>query len=313
MPAFPRCSIVMPAFNVEAYISEAIQSVLAQSVADWELIVVDDGSYDRTVQAVRAFQDPRLRLLQQVHAGVGAARNRGIAESSSDMMIFLDADDRLRPEALAQLMGALEQTPLACLAYGEGVVMNTAGQVFGAASGPLLARRPSGWVLRDILQNNFILTGGVCIRMDCLRKVGCFQTSLLQGQDWELWCRLATVGKFLYIGEEPVVEYRLRPGSISRTLGRTPAKALCSVTAVFTNPEIRCWFEACDLAQLQRKREAAVYATAGTECVKTRNWAQARALFFESLRRDCLRPRELVLLGVSLLQWLPLAVERRLK
>ena len=313
MPASPRCAIVMPAFNVEAYISEAIQSILAQSVADWELIVVDDGSYDGTVQAVRAFQDPRLRLIQQVHAGVGAARNQGIGESSSDMIVFLDADDRLRPEALAQLMGALAQTPLACLAYGEGVVMNTAGQVFGAANGPLLAHRPSGWVLRDILQSNFILTGGVCVRTDCLRKVGCFQTSLLQGQDWELWCRLATVGEFLYIGRKPVVEYRLRPGSISRTLGRSPAKALDSVETVFANPEIRCWFAACELAQLQRRREAAVYATAGTECLKTRSWAQARALFCESLRRDCLRPRELVLLGVSLLQWLPPTVERRLK
>jgi glycosyltransferase involved in cell wall biosynthesis len=313
MPTSPRCSIVMPAFNVEAYISEAVQSVLAQSVTDWELLVVDDGSSDGTVQAVQAFQDPRLLLIQQAHAGVGAARNQGIAESSSDIIVFLDADDRLRPGALAQLMGALAQTSLACLAYGEGVVMNTAGQVFGAASGPLLARRPSGWVLRDILQSNFILTGGVCVRMDCLRKVGYFQTSLLQGQDWELWCRLATVGEFLYIGREPVVEYRLRPGSISRTLGRTPEKALCSVKAVFTNPEIRCWFEPGELAQLQRKREAAVYATAGTECLKTRSWVQARALFFESLRHDCLRPRELVLLGVSLLQWLPLVLERRLK
>jgi glycosyltransferase involved in cell wall biosynthesis len=303
----------MPAFNVAAYISEAIQSVLAQSVAEWELLVVDDGSSDGTVRAVRAFQDQRLRLIRQAHAGVGAARNRGIAESRSDMIVFLDADDRLRPEALAQLLGALEQAPLACLAYGEGVVMNTAGQVFGTKRGPLLARRPSGWVLRDILQNNFILTGGVCVRTDYLRKVGYFQAPLLQGQDWELWCRLATVGEFLYIGGEPVVEYRLRPGSISRTLGRTPVTALCSVTAVFTNPEIRCWFEACELTQLQRKREAAVYATAGTECLKTRSWAQARTLFFESLRRDCLRPREFVLLGVSLLQWLPLALERRLK
>jgi hypothetical protein len=303
----------MPAFNVEAYISEAIQSVLAQSVADWELIVVDDGSYDGTVRVVRAFQDPRLLLIRQVHAGVGAARNRGIVECRSDMIVFLDADDRLRPAALARLTGALEHTPLACLAYGEGVVMNSAGQVFGAKRGPLLARRPSGWVVRDILQHNFILTGGVCVRTNCLRQVECFQTSLPQGQDWELWCRLATVGEFLYIGGEPVVEYRLRPGSISRTLGRTPVTALCSVQAVFTNPEIRCRFAACELVRLQRQREAAVYATAGTECLKTRSWAQARALFLQSLRRDCLRPRELVLLGVCLLHWLPPIVERRLK
>ena len=176
----------MPAFNVEAYISEAIESILAQSVAEWELIVVDDGSDDGTVRAVQVFHDPRLRLIRQAHAGVGAARNRGIAECGSDMIVFLDADDRLRPGALAQLIGVLEQTPPACLAYGEGVVMNAAGQVFGIASGPLLARRPSGWVLRDILQSNFILTGGVCVRTEYLRKVGCFQTSLLQGQDWEL-------------------------------------------------------------------------------------------------------------------------------
>ena len=129
MNSFPICSIVIPAFNAEAYISEAIQSVLAQSVSNWELIVIDDGSRDGTIQTISEFKDLRIRVVQQENAGAGAARNRGIEESCGRIICFLDADDRLCPDALKRLVVALEANPHACLAYGEPIVMDASGQV----------------------------------------------------------------------------------------------------------------------------------------------------------------------------------------
>ena len=310
----PLCSIVMPAFNVEPYIREAIQSVFAQSLSDWELIVIDDGSSDGTVAAVREFTDRRIRLLQQANAGVGAARNHGIARSRGRMICFLDADDRLRPQAINSLSRTLKRAPQACVAYGESVVMDATGQSFGTARGPIFAQRPSGQVLWDILQSNFVTTvGAACICASALTRVGNFRTDMVLGEDWDLWCRLATVGEFIYVGKEPIVEYRLRPDSAMRTLGTDMEESLRSVDAVFSRLEIRRHFTENELGYLRRKREAAVYATAGTEHLKIRRWVQARKLFFESLRRDLTRPREVILLALSFLWWMPPIVARHLK
>ena len=303
----------MPAFNVEAYISEAIESVLKQSFPNWELIVVDDGSRDGTVQAIREFKDPRILLFRQGNAGAGAARNRGITESHSSIICFIDADDRLRPYALSRLISALEQNPQACVAYGENILMDVSGRVFGTEKGLIFAPRPSGQVLRYILQGNFVLTSGVAIRANCLTNVGSFRTDLPRAQDWELWCRLATTGEFIYIGREPIVEYRIRPGSISRTIGMTATETLRSIDAVFSNPEIRHCFAERELTHLRRKQEAQAYASAGRECLRTRSWAQARRFFFKSLWHDYRSLRRLGLLGLSLLQWLPSGVEHRLR
>jgi glycosyltransferase involved in cell wall biosynthesis len=311
MKSTPLCSIVIPAFNAEAYISEAIQSVLAQSFSNWELIVIDDGSRDGTVQIIRKFKDQRIRLVRQENAGAGAARNRGIEESCGSIICFLDADDRLCPDALKRLLVALKGTPHACLAYGEPILMDASGRVFGKEKGSVLARRPSGWVLGYILERNFILTpSGVAVRADYLTKVGDFRTDLPPSEDWELWCRLATVGEFIRLGGEPVVEYRIRPDSVARTLGATVTARFRAVNAVFSNPVIKGFFDERELVRLRRKREAQIYGLSGVECLRTHNWSEARKYLFESLRRDCMRPIRLLRLGVSLLRWMPPGVER---
>ncbi len=105
----------MPAYNVEAFIGEAIESVLRQSVSDWELIVVDDGSTDATAGIVRRFTDPRIQFIRQENAGVSAARNRGIAAARGAYFAFLDADDRLRPTALERLSARFEGAPKPCV------------------------------------------------------------------------------------------------------------------------------------------------------------------------------------------------------
>ena len=92
--------VVMPAFNAAEFIGEAIDSVLAQTFTDWESTVVDDGSIDGTPDIVSSYSDDRVRLLRIEHSGLAAARNRGLAESRSPFVAFLDADDFWRREKL---------------------------------------------------------------------------------------------------------------------------------------------------------------------------------------------------------------------
>jgi glycosyltransferase involved in cell wall biosynthesis len=310
----PRCSIIMPAFNVEPFIGEAIASILQQSFFDWELIVVNDGSVDGTSQRVRECHDARIRLIEQGNAGAPAARNRGLAESRGELILFLDADDRLRPTALARLSQALAAAHDACVAYGEGVVMNEQGRVFGSEKGPVFSRRPAGDILASLLQGNVILTlGAALIRASCLKKSGGFREGLRVAQDWELWCRLAATGEFTYLGGEPVIEYRLRSGSIARTHGISIDENFRTIEAVYSHPEIRTRFSEQDLARFRRKREAAAFAFAGSECLKNRSWVPAKLFFLESIRRNPLAARETILLAAAVMQWMPCCLERRLK
>lgn len=311
MKSIPICSIVMPAFNAEAYIREAIQSVLSQSFSSWELIVVDDGSHDGTVQIIREFEDSRIHLVQQENKGVGAARNRGISQSIGRIICFLDADDKLICDALQRLLALLESSPNVCLAYGKPVAIDASGKVLSKEKGSIFVRRPSGWVLRPILQENFIITpSGVAVLADCLTKVGSFRTDIRLAEDWELWCRLATVGEFIRLRGEPIVEYRIHQDSAARTLSRTAADRFQAASAVFSNPVIRSFFKERELIRLRGKREAQIYAMSATECLRVRNWVEARKHLFESIRRDCMRPIRLIRLGLSLLRWMPPGVER---
>jgi len=315
MNDMPRYSVVMPAFNTEVYIGEAIESILNQSVPDWELIVIDDGSTDDTAEVAGRFRDPRIRVRTQSNRGLSATRNRGIRESRGDMIIFFDSDDRLRPEALERLGTALARFPLANVAYGECVVMDHDGYVFGLGTKPIFSRRPSGNVLKYILQKNVMQPGATLIRRYCLARCGFFHEDLLGAEDWEMWSRMATFNEFVYVGGAPILEYRLRSDSISRRLckERGIGHILRCIEEVFSNPEIAGRFSKGELSRLRKRREGDVYAWIGTENLKKRNWKEARDYLLRSLRCSPGNPRVVILLGFVMARQLPYALERRLK
>jgi glycosyltransferase involved in cell wall biosynthesis len=153
---------------------------------------VDDGSTDGTADVVRAFDDPRLRLIEQPNAGPSAARNRGIAASSGAWVGFLDADDSWHPEKLAAHARRARERPTAGLLYSSVIATADDG------SRALATAEHEGWVLEALLADNLVCGGGssVTVRREVLDRVGGFDATVRYGEDWELWLRIAAAYPF---------------------------------------------------------------------------------------------------------------------
>jgi glycosyltransferase involved in cell wall biosynthesis len=311
--ALPRFSIITPAFDAEAHLGSAIESVLRLDVADWELIVVDDGSRDRTAELAGSYDDPRIRLVRQPNLGQSAAQNRGLSLSQGTYVSFLDSDDCYRPDALSRLHEALRRHPSACLAYGAAAfITQTSGRPADNAPPPL-SPRPSGQVLRQILARNFIVNGAtVLAHRESVLRAGGFDARLVMAQDWDLWCRLALQGEFVFAGHVPVVEYRLRADSVARTHGMTAESQFKAIDAVFTNAAIRATVPPRDLVRLRRMRTADAWLFVATEALRARNWSAASRAAMRSIALDSRPLRTWATLGCALMRHLPAPARRRL-
>lgn len=116
----PLVTVIVPAYNAEEYIEEALQSVLSQALWDLEVLVIDDGSTDSTAQLAEQFKDPRCRVIRKPNGGVSSARNAGLARASGKYISFLDADDRWRPRPLGVLSVASATLPTKRVSAGAG-------------------------------------------------------------------------------------------------------------------------------------------------------------------------------------------------
>ena len=154
----PVVSVVMPAYNAERFVDEALESVLKQSYQRLEVIVVDDGSTDGTAARVQAYGNP-VRYLQQVNAGVGAARNRGLEAATGDYIAFLDADDLWRPEKLDVQLEIAARNPESGLIACDGVRFAEGNIVAGRLLSP--------WVLDRLVSASWRAT-----KTSALRRTG---------------------------------------------------------------------------------------------------------------------------------------------
>lgn len=165
-PARPLVSVLIPAWNVAPWLAECLDSVLAQSMADFECIIVDDGSTDTTLQVIQSFTDPRIRLIHQENAGVSAARNRALDEAKGQFIAFLDADDLWEFCFLEKLLAALEQNPGADLAFCRtGMFMDSTNRV---KRQPWTNVHATGNVWWDMLLNPVFCMGAWLARKEAL-------------------------------------------------------------------------------------------------------------------------------------------------
>lgn len=184
--------IVMPLFNKDAYVGAAIESVLAQTYRDWNLIIVDDGSTDGSVAAAAQFQDKRIRILRQDNGGPGVARNAGLDAGTAPWIAFLDADDAWLADHLATLNALRDAFPEAALV--GTAFMPWAG---GPRPDPGSGRSAPGRLIRYFREvadgNPIFYTGSVAVRRRAVEQVGKFKAAKV-GEDTELWARLALHG-----------------------------------------------------------------------------------------------------------------------
>lgn len=204
----PAFSIVIPAYNVAGYIDETIQSVLRQTVQDWELIVVDDGSTDDTAERVKAVGDARIRLIRQENSGVSVARNTGIAAARGRYVALLDADDLWAPSHLLRAKGYFEAYP-----KGQWYVGKTSADVKD------LDLTATQWDYHEV--NYFTGTGGVLPNSSSVivsrsllgDQPHLFPPGIRYAEDLMAWMRLACRAPFFGSSAGVSVYYRVREGS----------------------------------------------------------------------------------------------------
>jgi glycosyltransferase involved in cell wall biosynthesis len=217
-PVQPRISVVIPLYNKQDYVEQAVTSILRSGYPAHEVIVVDDGSTDAGPRRVSAMGDPRVRLIRQPNAGVSAARNRGIGEASGDYVAFLDADDYWTPEYLPAIVDLIARFP-ECGMYATHFFyfrddgFRQVPPVWGIQAGVRPQRIDRFF---DIWSHGvFFCIGSVVIPMRILRESGIrFPEGEQYGEDQEVWFRIGERWPIGYLAR-PLVGYRLGvPGSL---------------------------------------------------------------------------------------------------
>jgi glycosyltransferase involved in cell wall biosynthesis len=200
----PLISVIIPVYNGEKTIRETIESILNQTFTDFELIVINDGSQDATLEIVECIQDSRLKVFSYPNAGQAASRNQGISHACGRYICFIDADDLWTPDKLEAQLKALQANPQAAVAYSWTKCIDELGQ-FSRRGSHISA---TGNVYGKLLLIDFIENGSnPLIRAHALIEVGGFDESLPAAEDWDLWLRLAARYPFVAVSS-PQILYR---------------------------------------------------------------------------------------------------------
>jgi glycosyltransferase involved in cell wall biosynthesis len=224
----PTVSVIIPAYNAEAFIADAVSSALEQTYRDLEVIVVDDGSTDGTLARLAGFGD-RIRVHQQPNRGVAMARNTGVGLARGGWIAFLDADDLWLPHKLERQLASASAPML----YTDRMNIGARGDLPEIQSA--VTPMHGGDVFALLLgEGNFITNTSVMMRRALFEKMNGFYTGLNGTEDWDLWIRIAEGHEIGFI-DEPLVRYRFHPGGLSRNflkMGRERLEVIARALAL---------------------------------------------------------------------------------
>lgn len=279
MRAPPTVSIVMPCFNARPHLPASVGSVLAQSSADWELVAVDDGSQDGTLEWLQAQTDPRIRWITQTNQGVSAARNAGIDLARGQFLAFLDADDTWSPEFLQRMLQGLEERPDAVLAY-------CGWQNVGLPGGRGQPFVPPDY--ENDTKAETLFAGcrwpihAVLVKREAVLAAGGFDTSLKNAEDYALWLRVAIQAPIVRVPEVLACYHFHGDGQASTKRARAALQLLQAQERFLAE-------QPAFLAQLgpKRARELTLggLLARGYECYWQRDLPAARSLFRVVMKR----------------------------
>lgn len=229
-------SIMMPAYNAERYIRTSIESALAQTFTNWELLIVDDGSTDRTYDIASSIGDSRIRIVRQPNQGESAARNTALGAVRGQYLAFLDADDLYLPTHLELVMARFRAQPELAGVFTDGIHITDEGKQLT----PLSSRRrepKTGRVFDEVVFGSDFFGPPLCVvlRRDLIVRHGLtFDRGIVMGPDWDFFVRFSDLGPFDYVDEKTCL-YRVHRKSITGSLGadrRMSERAKCRTSAI---------------------------------------------------------------------------------
>jgi glycosyltransferase involved in cell wall biosynthesis len=234
----PKISVVIPAYNAELTIKETIESVQQQTFSDIELIVINDGSTDRTLELLQSIKDQRLRIFSYENGGLSVARNRGISRVTGEFIAFLDADDLWIADKLESQLAVLEEHPEAGVAYSWTYFIDEHGKSLFPGTRIFC----EGNVHADLLVRNFLLNGSnPLIRRQAVESVGEFNPTFPHFADWDYWLRLASSWHFAVVPKYQVF-YRQSSRSMSSKVDGIKEAGLLMIEKAFQSAPLDLQF-----------------------------------------------------------------------
>lgn len=209
-------SVLLPAFNAERHLPEALSSVLAQTHSDFELLILNDGSTDRTLEIAELFRarDSRIRVISHGNMGMGAALNQALRFAKSDWIVRLDSDDVMQPQRLERQIAFVGEYPEICVAGSLVYYIGEQGQVLGAATSDLATPRDFARYVSDG-KAIALHHPSVMMRRDAVVEAGGYRPEFWPADDFDLWARIAERGGLILVQQEYLVNYRIHGASIS--------------------------------------------------------------------------------------------------
>ena len=226
----PLISVIVPAYNAEETIGETIRSVLNQTLTDFELIVVNDGSQDNTLEVISRFDDPRLKVFSYPNAGVSATRNRGVTHAVGTYVSFIDADDLWTADKLEAQLQALQKEPEAAVAYSWTDMIDKEGRLMGHGDRVTY----SGSVHTELLVRFFISSASnALICRKAVIESGGFDEALAGAADWDFFLRLARRFSFVAVPKVGILYRIANSNAMSSNLQRQEEECVKVINLAF--------------------------------------------------------------------------------
>jgi glycosyltransferase involved in cell wall biosynthesis len=210
----PKVSVIIPSYNHEKYVAEAIQSVLDQTFQDFEIVITDDGSSDKTVEVIKNFEDPRIKLFCfEINQGGTAAANNCIRNSTGEFIAMLSSDDVFLPDKLEKQVKFINKSPQVGAVFGYAQIINEEGkdlcddknyycQIFRQEN-----KTRHHWLNHFFYKGNCLCHPSAMIRRECYNQVGLLDERLMQLPDFDFWIRLCKKYE-IYIMKENLIKFR---------------------------------------------------------------------------------------------------------
>lgn len=222
MPEIP-ITVLMPVYNAEKYLVNAINSILAQTHGEFEFLIINDGSTDHTGEILDSYRDSRIKIIHQDNKGVAAALRLGIEEAEGEYIARMDADDESLPARLEIQKNCLDQNREVVLVYGRHDLIDSQSRIIRKSKEVGFSKTITRWLL---IWKNILTHPTVMMRNNVLKKHGLnYRLETNGAEDFDLWNRLSMFGDFLFL-PQVLLRYRLLPNSVNRAdFGKRQSKA----------------------------------------------------------------------------------------